>query len=226
MSCSPCSKSTQCTDLTCWVRCRIADDPFKPATGASSPGPLRLFRRTQNGEAKRSFGAMSQRPFSASPSRAAKHAAESKRGQHSQSIEPSRPDAMLPRSSTRPHLRRDALSGGPRSLRTADGRGRAAYSGRLPDGQDGMLRLGPGFEGRLALPYRVRNSNRAARSSSLQVHLTWSSSRIEDRMWKVRTARPLLPGNSAVCYRSTPVVHLENVGYPHRFLPQGEDLIP
>ena len=70
------------------------------------------------------------------------------------------------------------------------------------------------------------NYNMAARSSSLQVHLTWSSSRIEDRMWKVCTARPLLPGNSAVCYRSTPVVHLENVGYPHRFLPQGEDLIP
>ena len=40
-------------------------------------------------------------------------------------------------------------------------------------------------------------------------------------MWKVCTARPLLPGNSGVCYRSTPVVHLENVGYPRRFLPQG-----
>src|SRR6266481_4930833 len=41
--------------------------------------------------------------------------------------------------STRPHLRRDAPSGAPRSLRTADGRGRAACSGRRPDGQDGML---------------------------------------------------------------------------------------
>ena len=37
------------------------------------------------------FGAMSQRPWAASPSRAAKHAGESKRGQHSQSIEPSWP---------------------------------------------------------------------------------------------------------------------------------------
>jgi predicted acylesterase/phospholipase RssA len=41
------------------------------------------------------LGAMSQRPFSAVPSRAAKHAAESNRDQHSQSIEqsiePSRP---------------------------------------------------------------------------------------------------------------------------------------
>jgi predicted acylesterase/phospholipase RssA len=35
------------------------------------------------------LGAMSQRPFSAVPSRAAKHAAESNRDQHSQSIEPS-----------------------------------------------------------------------------------------------------------------------------------------
>ena len=34
---------------------------------------------------------MSQRPLSAFPSRAAKHAGESKRGQHNQSIEPSRP---------------------------------------------------------------------------------------------------------------------------------------
>jgi hypothetical protein len=38
-----------------------------------------------------SFGAISQRPLSVFPSRAAKRAAESKRGQHSQSIEPSRP---------------------------------------------------------------------------------------------------------------------------------------
>jgi hypothetical protein len=35
--------------------------------------------------------AMSHRPLSASPNSAAKHAAESKRGQHNQSIEPSRP---------------------------------------------------------------------------------------------------------------------------------------
>jgi hypothetical protein len=34
---------------------------------------------------------MSHRPFSDSPSRAAKHAGESNLGQHSQSIEPSRP---------------------------------------------------------------------------------------------------------------------------------------
>jgi len=33
---------------------------------------------------------MSHRPLSAVPSRAVKHAAESKRGQHNQSIEPSR----------------------------------------------------------------------------------------------------------------------------------------
>ena len=33
---------------------------------------------------------MSQRPLSTCPKRAAKHAAESKHGQHSQSIEPSR----------------------------------------------------------------------------------------------------------------------------------------
>ena len=38
-----------------------------------------------------SLGAISQRPLSDFPSRAAKHAAESKRGQHSQSMEPSRP---------------------------------------------------------------------------------------------------------------------------------------
>ena len=38
-----------------------------------------------------SLGAISQRPCSAFPSRVAKHAAESKRGQHNQSIEPSRP---------------------------------------------------------------------------------------------------------------------------------------
>jgi len=36
-------------------------------------------------------GAIVQRPFSAFPSSAAKHAGESKRGQHSQSIDPSRP---------------------------------------------------------------------------------------------------------------------------------------
>ena len=35
-------------------------------------------------------GAISQRPCSGEPSSAAKHASESKRGQHSQSIEPSR----------------------------------------------------------------------------------------------------------------------------------------
>jgi hypothetical protein len=34
-------------------------------------------------------------------------------------------------------------SGGPRSLRTADGRGRAACSGRRPDGQDGTLPTWP-----------------------------------------------------------------------------------
>jgi hypothetical protein len=38
----------------------------------------------------RCFGAMSQRPFSASPNRPAKHAAEH-HGQHNQSIEPLRP---------------------------------------------------------------------------------------------------------------------------------------
>ena len=45
------------------------------------------------GDARRSApaGASSQRPCSGPPSRAAKQAAESKRGQHSQSIEPSRP---------------------------------------------------------------------------------------------------------------------------------------
>jgi uncharacterized protein YndB with AHSA1/START domain len=37
------------------------------------------------------FGPMSHRPLSGVPSKAAKQAAESKRGQHSQSIEPSRP---------------------------------------------------------------------------------------------------------------------------------------
>jgi len=41
--------------------------------------------------------------------------------------------------SRRPHLSRDARSGGPRSLRAADGRGRAACSVRHPGGQDGML---------------------------------------------------------------------------------------
>ena len=49
------------------------------------------------------------------------------------------PAKLLPRSSTRPHLRRAVLSGEARSLRIADGRGRVACSGRRPDGQDGML---------------------------------------------------------------------------------------
>ena len=40
---------------------------------------------------RRMFVAMSHRPFSLVPRSAAKHAGESKRGQHSQSIEPSRP---------------------------------------------------------------------------------------------------------------------------------------
>ena len=47
----------------------------------------RYFRLVRNSSA---FGAIRQRPLSASPSRAAKQASESKRGQHSQSIEPSR----------------------------------------------------------------------------------------------------------------------------------------
>ena len=38
-----------------------------------------------------SSGASSQRPFISSPRSRAKHAPESNRGQHSQSIEPSRP---------------------------------------------------------------------------------------------------------------------------------------
>ena len=41
--------------------------------------------------AVRRCGAISQRPCSGVPSSAAKQASESKRGQHSQSIEPSRP---------------------------------------------------------------------------------------------------------------------------------------
>ena len=47
----------------------------------------RYFRLTRNFSV---FGAIRQRPLSASPSSAAKQASESKRGQHSQSIEPSR----------------------------------------------------------------------------------------------------------------------------------------
>jgi hypothetical protein len=45
------------------------------------------------------FGAMSQRPLSAVPSSAAKQAGESKRGQHSQSIQPSRPTKAAVRQS-------------------------------------------------------------------------------------------------------------------------------
>ena len=46
------------------------------------------YRRLTRGAS--AAGRMSQRPFSGEPSKAAKHAAESKRGQHSQSTEPSR----------------------------------------------------------------------------------------------------------------------------------------
>ena len=46
-----------------------------------------------------SAGASFQRPFSGEPSRAAKHAPESNRGTHSQSIEPSRPTSAAVRQS-------------------------------------------------------------------------------------------------------------------------------
>jgi hypothetical protein len=46
-----------------------------------------------------SLGAISQRPFSALPSSAAKHAAESKRGTHNQSIEPDFATKPAPRQS-------------------------------------------------------------------------------------------------------------------------------
>jgi hypothetical protein len=50
---------------------------------------------SQNSKARRAritaaLGAIFQQPHSSPPRRAAKHAGESKRGQHSQSIEPSR----------------------------------------------------------------------------------------------------------------------------------------
>jgi len=44
-------------------------------------------------------GAMSQRPLSGVPSNAAKQASESNRGQHSQSIDPSRPTSAALRQS-------------------------------------------------------------------------------------------------------------------------------
>ncbi len=50
--------------------------------------PSRYRRRVHSSFAT---GAISQRPCPASPSKAAKHAPESKRGMHSQSMEPSRP---------------------------------------------------------------------------------------------------------------------------------------
>src|SRR6476619_8192638 len=38
---------------------------------------------------------------------------------------------------------------------------------------------------------------------------------MEDRVWKVRTARLLLPGNSALCYRTTHVPEFCPKGGPH-----------
>lgn len=64
--------------------------------------PSTYARRVQRSPSAALFGAMSQWPLSTAPRRAAKQAAESKRGRHSQSMDPSRP--------TRPLVMRSPMS--------------------------------------------------------------------------------------------------------------------
>jgi hypothetical protein len=68
-----------------------------PSSVSSSVSRMRVpgrYRRVQRRTS--ACGASSQRPCDSSPSRAAKLAAESNRGRHSQSIEPSRPTSADP----------------------------------------------------------------------------------------------------------------------------------
>jgi hypothetical protein len=66
----------------------------KSVSSTSVPGRYRRSARTTS-----PAGASLQRPCRSSPSSAAKQAAESKRGRHSQSIDPSRPTSAAVRVS-------------------------------------------------------------------------------------------------------------------------------
>jgi hypothetical protein len=99
----PRSPATMRTRLQCWSRTGMKSISVAAPVAVSNrvsrmSVSSRYFRVTEYFPA----GAIFQRPCSERPSRAAKHAGASKRGQHSQSIEPSRPiSAALWQSPTR-----------------------------------------------------------------------------------------------------------------------------
>ncbi len=76
---------------------RTAPEPVsKSVSSTIEPG---RYRRETFRTSTDSPGATFHRPFSGVPSRAAKHAPESNRGTHSQSIDPSRPTSAAVRQS-------------------------------------------------------------------------------------------------------------------------------
>ena len=76
---------------------RTAPEPVVNSVSSTiEPG---RYRRSTFRTSTFSAGASFQRPFSGEPSSAAKHAPESNRGTHSQSIEPSRPTRAAVRQS-------------------------------------------------------------------------------------------------------------------------------
>jgi len=71
------------------MKSTILTEPSAVSNRVSRMSVLPRYRRVTRTASSR--GAISQRPWSGVPRSAAKHASESNRGQHSQSIEPSRP---------------------------------------------------------------------------------------------------------------------------------------